>query len=167
MPSIAASGSRRRLKRSDRPDMNVFSHTIEVSTRGNTDIIDITADTREALEESGLTDGIAVISTVGSTSAITTCEYEPGLVRDLKEIVEKLIPRRAEYAHNSSWGGSDGNAHSHLRASLIGPSLTLIFEGGLLLLGTWQQILFIDFDNRPRKRKIHIQLIGSREATIK
>ncbi|MDP8247124.1 MAG: secondary thiamine-phosphate synthase enzyme YjbQ [Candidatus Tritonobacter lacicola] len=141
--------------------MDTFSHTIRLSTGGNTDVFDITPFVRDALESSGLSDGIAVVSTVGSTSAITTCEYEPGLEKDLKDIFEKLVPRGGKYAHNSSWGGSDGNAHSHLRASLVGPSVTLIVENGRLLLGTWQQIIFIDFDNRPRERTIRVKLLGS------
>ena len=140
--------------------MSVFSHAFDLSTSGNTDIIDITPVVREALLLSGIGDGIAVVSTVGSTSAVTTCEYEPGLEEDLKDIFEKLVPRRGRYAHNSSWGGSDGNAHSHLRASLVGPSISLIVEDGELLLGTWQQVLFIDFDTRPRRRKVRLKFMG-------
>lgn len=140
--------------------MSVFSHAFDLSTSGNTDIIDITPVVREALRRSGIGDGIAVVSTVGSTSAVTTCEYEPGLEKDLKDIFEKLVPRRGQYAHNSSWGGSDGNAHSHLRASLVGPSISLIVEDGELLLGTWQQVLFIDFDTRPRRREVRLKFMG-------
>ena len=144
--------------------MRVFRHAFDLSTRGSTDIIDITPPVREAMGKSGIADGIAIVSTIGSTSSITTCEYEPGLEKDLKDIFEKLVPLRGKYAHNSSWGGSDGNAHSHLRASLVGPSLSLILENGELLLGTWQQILFIDFDNRPRRRKVRVQCIGDEKS---
>ena len=144
--------------------MKVFRHEFDLKTGGDTDIIDITPPVRDALGRSGITDGIAVVSTVGSTSSITTCEYEPGMEKDLKDIFENLVPRKGKYAHNSSWGGSDGNAHSHLRASLVGPSLSLIVEDGEPLLGTWQQILFLDFDNRPRRRTVRLCCIGDEKS---
>jgi secondary thiamine-phosphate synthase enzyme len=94
----------------------------------------------------------------GSTGAVTTCEYEPGLIEDLKELFERLIPQSKKYAHDARWG--DGNGFSHVRASLAGPSLSVPFENGKLILGTWQQIIFIDFDSRPRSRTLKIQYIG-------
>lgn len=138
--------------------MNVVTKTISFSTRGNTDIIDITDRVNEALIESKLKEGLATISVIGSTGGLATCEYEPGLISDLKRVIEELIPKNKSYAHDRGWGG--GNAHSHLRASLFGPSLTFPFVNGELLLGTWQQIIFIDFDTRARQRKVILQFLG-------
>ena len=137
--------------------MAVRTEYLHLSTRGNSDIADITSQVQEKLSASGLKDGIVTVSVVGSTAALTTCEYEPGLVRDIKDVFDRLIPR-GEYHHDRTWG--DGNGHSHLRASLVGPALTLPFTDGKLVLGTWQQIIFIDCDNRSRKRQIVVQVLG-------
>jgi len=111
----------------------------------------------EKLKLLKIRDGIVTVSMIGSTGAITTCEYEPGLVQDIKEIFDKLIPA-GHYNHDQAWG--DGNGHSHLRSSLVGPSITVPFKNKELILGTWQQIILIDFDNRVRRRKICLQFIG-------
>lgn len=137
--------------------MTVVTDYLQFSTGGNAQIIDITPDVARRLSDAGIKEGIATISVIGSTGAVTTCEYEPGLVQDIKEIFDKLIPP-GSYNHDEAWG--DGNGHSHLRASLIGPSLTVPFDHNGLILGTWQQIIFIDFDNRPRDRKITVTFLG-------
>lgn len=138
--------------------MSVVTKSISLSTKGNTDIIDITDKVNHNLLQTKLKEGIVVITVIGSTAGLTTCEYEPGLIKDLKSIFEKIIPEHKGYAHNGSW--AEGNAHSHLRASLLGSTLTIPFEAGSLCLGTWQQIIFIDFDNRSRQRKIILKFIG-------
>jgi secondary thiamine-phosphate synthase enzyme len=138
--------------------MSVITKKLRFKTNGNTDIIDITSDVRDVLKETNLKCGVITIFVPGATGAITTLEYEPGLIQDTKEIFEKMIPIKLKYFHNRSH--LDGNAHSHLRASILGPSLTVPFVDGNLTLGTWQQIVFIDFDNRPRNREIILQIIG-------
>lgn len=120
--------------------------------------MDITGEVQAKVRESGIKEGIAVVFAIGSTCAISTIEYEPGLKKDLPEILEKLIPSRVGYHHNGTWG--DGNGHSHLRATLLGPSLTVPVSGGDLVLGTWQQIVFIELDIRPRSRRVFIQILG-------
>ncbi len=140
--------------------MAIATEYLRLSTQGNTDIIDITSEVQNKLSSTRMKKGIVTISVIGSTGALTTCEYEPGLVKDLKEIFQKLIPQ-GHYAHDQAWG--DGNGHAHLRASLIGPSLTLPFNKTKLLLGTWQQIIFLDFDNRSRQREIVLQILGEEE----
>ena len=136
----------------------VITKTIKMNTKGETDIIDITSSVGSLLKKSGAKEGTATIFVVGATGGITTVEYEPGLVSDLKDVFEKLAPRKGSYAHNEKWG--DGNGFSHVRASLLGPSLTVPFSKGELTLGRWQQIIFIDFDNRPRSREIVVKIIG-------
>lgn len=121
-------------------------------------IVDLTEDATGAVRSSGLSSGIATLFVPGATGALTTIEFEPGLVRDLGEALERLAPEDLEYAHNERW--HDGNGHSHIRASLIGPSLTVPFLEGNLSLGTWQQIVFLEMDNRPRKRRIIVQIMG-------
>lgn len=138
--------------------MPVVTHRLSLSTRGHAEIADITSAVREALAESGLRDGIATVFVPGATGGVTTVEYEPGLVQDLTELWERLAPRGEEYHHDRAWG--DGNGHSHLRASLLGPSLTVPFCAGELTLGTWQQIIFIDFDVRARERSLVVQFMG-------
>ena len=135
-------------------------HTKKISERtsGFCDIIDITAKIREPIEEEKIERGLITLFVSGSTAALTTVEFEPGLVRDLKEFVEKLIPSNRRYHHDDRWG--DDNGFSHLRASLFGPSLAIPIENGRLQLGTWQQVVLLDFDNRPRTREILVQLIG-------
>src|SRR3989338_2236152 len=138
--------------------MNILTDYLELSTKGGCDVIDITKKNGGRVKSSKKKTGIMTLSVIGSTAALTTCEYEPGLIKDLKEIFEKLIPEGKEYRHDQAWG--DGNGHAHLRSSLVGPSLTLPFGEGKLILGTWQQVIFIDFDNRPRQRKIVLQILG-------
>jgi secondary thiamine-phosphate synthase enzyme len=140
--------------------MRTITKFINISTQGNNDVVDITYEVEEKLVETKMEEGSVLLFVTGSTAAITTMEYEPGQIQDLKEIIEKIIPRHKNYAHNHSMSGSDGNAHSHLRASLVKADLTVPFQNGDLLLGTWQQIVFIDFDIYPRKRKIVLQFTG-------
>lgn len=136
----------------------VATKTIKLKSRGETEITDITSEVTSAVRNSGVKNGIVTVFVSGATGGITTIEYEPGLVSDLKEAFEKWAARHGKYAHNEKWG--DGNGFSHVRASLLGPSLTVPFSGGNLTLGTWQQIIFIDFDNRPRERSLVAQIIG-------
>ena len=135
----------------------VITEYLDVATAGNTDVIDLTGMVEQKLNSLNLKNGIVVLSVIGSTAAITACEFEPGLVQDIKDIFESLVPE-GQYCHDQAWG--DGNGHSHLRASLIGPSLTVPFTEKELILGTWQQIILIDFDNRSRQREIVLQFIG-------
>jgi len=134
------------------------SDTIALKTKGHTDVIDITTQVQNCLTKTGLCDGIAVVFVVGSTGAVSTIEYEPGLVKDIKEALEQWISSRREYHHDLRWG--DGNGYAHIRAALMGPSLTIPFQKGELVLGTWQQVIFLDFDNRPRNRSLYVQFIG-------
>ena len=138
--------------------MPVKSFSLSLSTRGNTDIHDITDQVAGHVVQSGLKDGTVTIFCPSSTSALTTIEYESGALNDLKRLFDEIIPPNREYAHNARWG--DGNGHSHVRASLLGPSLTIPFVNGRLVLGTWQQIIYVDFDNRQRKRELTLQVIG-------
>jgi secondary thiamine-phosphate synthase enzyme len=136
----------------------VKSETISLSTRGNDEILDITSLLEGVLKNEHIQDGIVTVFVPGSTAAITTIEYESGVLTDLKCILQELIPRNRQYNHDAAWG--DGNGFAHLRASLIGPSLTIPFSHQKLMLGTWQQVVFIDFDNRPRQRSLIVQIIG-------
>ncbi len=137
----------------------VETHKIKVKSEGNCHIIDITGDTAEAVTKSQITDGTVVIFNVGSTAAITTIEYEPGLVNyDINAALEKIAPTAGRYEHEKTW--HDDNGHAHVRASLLGPSLTVPIVDAKLTLGTWQQIVLIDFDTRPRTRTVICQIIG-------
>ena len=136
----------------------IVSKKIAVKTRGNDDALDITTGVERAIAESNLTNGVVTLFVVGSTAALTTSEYEDGAVNDLSRAIERLAPRGMEYEHHLRWG--DDNGHSHVRAALLGPSLSVPFIGGRLTLGTWQQIILIDFDTRPRQREIVAQIIG-------
>jgi secondary thiamine-phosphate synthase enzyme len=138
--------------------MKIATKYLNLSTKGEIDIIDITEKVEEALKKSKLKNGIINICSLGSTAAITTCEDESGLISDLKTVIEKIIPRHKGYEHDRTL--DDGNAHSHLRASLIGSTITVPFVERQLKLGTWQQIIFIEFDNHPRQRKIVLQFLG-------
>ncbi|MFZ5518350.1 MAG: secondary thiamine-phosphate synthase enzyme YjbQ [Candidatus Zhuqueibacterota bacterium] len=138
--------------------MNVRTDTISISTRGFTDIIDITADVSAAVQRSELNSGAVTVFVSGSTAGVTTIEYEPGLLQDIPEMLDKIAPMNTRYFHDATWG--DGNGFAHVRAALIGCSLTVPFNSGRLLLGTWQQIVLIDFDNRPRQREIILQMMG-------
>lgn len=122
------------------------------------DVRDITEEVSEAVRNSGLEAGIATVFVPGATGAITTLEHEEGLVRDLRDALERLVPEEIEYAHNERW--HDGNGHSHVRASIIGPSLTVPFSLRKLVLGTWQQIVFLELDSRPRHRRVMVQILG-------
>lgn len=138
--------------------MTVITLSIHLSTRGDSDIHDITDQVARGVAQSGLKNGTATVFCPSSTSAVTTIEYESGALSDLKRLFDEIISPNREYAHNARWG--DGNGHSHVRASLLGPSLTVPFVNGELTLGTWQQIIYVDFDNRPRRRELVVQLIG-------
>jgi secondary thiamine-phosphate synthase enzyme len=139
-------------------DMTVITKDITLQSRGNCDIIDITSQVAKNVEKSGINSGIVTLFIVGSTAGITTIEYEPNLLSDFKNMWDRVIPQNIPYEHNKTWG--DGNGHSHVRASTLGASLTIPFVDKKLTLGTWQQIVFVDFDNRPRSRKIAIQILG-------
>jgi len=132
--------------------------TLEFSTHGDTEIIDITHHVQEQLSDSPFNDGLVTVFVPGSTGGVITLEYEPGLMRDLKEAFERWAPRGISYHHDRAWG--DGNGHAHVRASLVGPSLSVPFKDRRLTLGTWQQIAFVDFDNRARKRVLIVQIMG-------
>jgi secondary thiamine-phosphate synthase enzyme len=138
--------------------MTVITKTAQIETRGENDVIDITGQTSKALEESNLEDGIVTVFISGSTAAITTIEYEPGLIQDFPSMLSRIVPKDNEYQHDNTW--HDGNGHSHVKASLIGPSMTIPFKDGNLMLGTWQQIVLLETDTRPRERKIILQIIG-------
>lgn len=134
--------------------------TIQVSTRGNDHILDLTGDIQGIVAETGVTTGQVVLMVKGSTGALTTLEFEPGLVNhDMAAAMEKIAPRDGRYRHEETW--HDDNGHSHVRASLIGPALALPVVDGAIPLGTWQQIVFVDFDTRPRQRTIHVSVMGS------
>ena len=135
-----------------------FGRTVVVSTRGFSDIVDVTGTVADVLSESGLGSGVVVVTALGSTASVTTIEYEPALVEDMRELLNRLVPEDIRSRHSETWG--DDNGFSHMRASLMGPGVSIPFEGGKLLTGTWQQIVVIDHDNRPRQRKIRIQIVG-------
>lgn len=136
----------------------VRTERVRVQTAGFADIVDITREVTEAVQRAGLRNGIVTVFVAGSTAGVTTVEYEDGLVRDLQEAFERMAPSDRPYHHDRRWG--DGNGFSHVRASLLGPSLTVPVENGRLTLGTWQQIVLVDFDNRSRRRELVIQLMG-------
>ncbi len=137
----------------------VYTHTIDVATKGNCDLVDITDPVQQAVKKSGLNNGVVTVFNVGSTAGVTTIEYEPGLVKhDMKAAFEKLAPENGVYEHEKTW--HDDNGHAHVRASLLGPSLAVPFCDGQLTLGTWQQITLIDFDTRKRTRKVICQVVG-------
>lgn len=138
--------------------MAVKTASLSLSTRGNTDVHEITDKVRELVAQSGLKTGVVTIFCPSSTSGLTTVEYEPGCVNDLKRMFEELVPANRFYDHNDTW--DDGNGHSHMRASLLGPSLSVPFVDGRLTLGTWQQIVYLDFDIRPRRRELIVQILG-------
>lgn len=139
--------------------MKIVTDTIDISTRGRTDIKDITPQVAEILAKSGLNDGTLTVFVSGSTAGVTSIEYEPGLLQDLPEVFEKIAPTGVPYHHDDTWG--DGNGYAHVRAALLGASFVVPFVHGRLRLGTWQQIVIIDFDNRPRNREILIQMMGA------
>jgi secondary thiamine-phosphate synthase enzyme len=138
--------------------MDIITESFSLSTKGNTDILDITQDVQKKINSSGFSEGNVLVFVSGSTAGITTIEFEPGLRKDYPVFFEKVIPSNITYQHDETW--HDGNGHSHVRAALQGASLTIPFKNSILLLGTWQQIICIDFDNRPRKRNITVQITG-------
>jgi len=138
--------------------MKIITRKTAVKTNGDPDLLNITDKVSEIVSASGLAEGNVTVFVTGSTAAITTFEYESGLVSDVREFFAKLIPKDKHYAHDETWG--DANGFSHLRACLQGPSLVVPFTGGKLVLGTWQQVVLAEFDNRPRQREITVQVIG-------
>lgn len=138
--------------------MKVKNESLSFQTSGFNEMKDLTAEVSKKLSSSGLKDGIVTLFVPGSTGGLTTIEYESGLVKDFSEVMEKIAPSDVTYHHDAAWG--DGNGFSHVRASLLGASLTVPFSDGRLSLGTWQQIVFVDFDNRSRSRTILLQFMG-------
>jgi len=151
---ISASG----IRRGSYANMAVHTQSFTFCTEADTDVVDVTPNVAEILDNCSVKDGIAIVFVPGSTGALTTIEHEPGLVQDLKDYFELAVPRDHDYHHEQRW--HDGNGHSHVRASLIGPSVTIPFRDKRLLLGTWQQIVFVEFDVRPRERELFVQIIG-------
>jgi secondary thiamine-phosphate synthase enzyme len=139
-------------------DYKIANFYLSLKTSGNTDVIDITTQVLKKVTESGITEGEILLFVPGSTASITTIEYESGVVQDLKEAVERLAPEGIFYRHDARWG--DGNGYAHVRAALLGPSLTVPLMDGHFVLGTWQQIVLVDFDNRPRDRRILVHISG-------
>ena len=138
--------------------MTIVSAGISVQSKGHCDMLDLTSQVARSVAESGLGCGIVTVFVSGSTAGVTTIEYEPNLVLDFKNMWERTVPQDIPYEHNRTWG--DGNGHSHVRASLLGASLTVPFADGRLTLGTWQQIVLVDFDNRARSRRVVLQIMG-------
>lgn len=138
--------------------MTVTTKYLELSTGGNGQMVDFTADVAAAVADCGLANGTVTLFSPSATSAITTIEYESGCISDLGRLFDEIADPARHYAHNARWG--DGNGHSHVRAALLGPSLSVPFIEGRLTLGTWQQIIFVDFDNRARQRRLVAQIIG-------
>ncbi|MBN1153040.1 MAG: YjbQ family protein [Dehalococcoidia bacterium] len=138
--------------------MTAASHELTVQTRGDGDVLNLTAQLNGFVSASGVGSGLVTVAVVGSTAGITTIEYEPGLVADLRKAFERVAPSGVAYEHDARWG--DGNGHAHVRASLLGPSVTLPVVAGALALGTWQQVVLVDFDTRPRTRRIVFQVLG-------
>jgi secondary thiamine-phosphate synthase enzyme len=138
--------------------VEIGTYSIHKSTRGKCDIVDITDEVQSLIKKNDFVEGNVLIFAGGSTAGVTTIEYEPGLLKDYPNFFEKIIPSNLNYEHDNTW--HDGNGHSHIRASIQGASLTVPFAEGRLLIGTWQQIVFVDFDNRSRKREITVQIVG-------
>ena len=138
--------------------MTVHTGLLRLETEGDGQIVDLTEGVLAVVRQSEVSHGAVTVFVTGSTAAVTTMEYEPGGVQDLQQTLERLLPRARDYAHNVMNG--DDNAHAHLRASLVGPSETIPLVGGRLVLGTWQQLVLLDFDTRPRRREIHVQVLS-------
>lgn len=138
--------------------MEILTEYLSISTRGDSEILDITDKVSALIAKHKLSEGNVTVFVSGSTASITTTEFEPGLRQDIPEALNRIAPQGSRYRHDDTW--HDGNGHSHVRAALMGPSLTIPFSKGEMLLGTWQQIVLIDFDNRPRNRKVVVQFIG-------
>ncbi len=138
--------------------MTTANGSIALKTSARDEVVDITEKVRDIVSKSKIKEGLACVFVAGSTAAVTTVEHEPGLVADMKDAMDRLYPKSIEYEHHRRWG--DGNGHSHVRASFVGPSLTVPIVDGDLKLGTWQQIVFLEFDNKPRTREITVQIVG-------
>lgn len=138
--------------------MQIRDFTLNLSTKGFCHIIDVTTPVQEKVAESSIQSGLATVFVVGATAGVTTVEYEPGLVNDLEELFNRLVPPTRDYHHERTW--QDGNGFSHVRASLLKPSLTIPIQHGRMRLGTWQQIIVVDFDNRARDREVAVQIMG-------
>jgi len=138
--------------------LKVISTTIQLSSKGQDDVIDITKQVSNVVKDSNIENGTVTIFVAGSTAAVTTIEYEPGLINDFPEMLSRIIPKNIEYEHDNTW--HDGNGHSHVRASLVGPSLTVPIINGKLTLGTWQQIVLLEMDTRPRNRNLILQIMS-------
>ncbi|MGD2164991.1 MAG: secondary thiamine-phosphate synthase enzyme YjbQ [Anaerolineae bacterium] len=136
----------------------VITGEFHLETDGDCDILDITARVKGAVSDSGLEDGTVTVFCPGSTGGLTTIEYESGALQDLERVLDEIAPPNRDYRHHLRWG--DDNGHSHVRSALVGPSLTIPFVGGDLTLGTWQQVVFLDFDTRPRSRRLVLQIVG-------
>lgn len=138
--------------------MTVVTRSLQIGSMGENDVVDLTQEVRGAVEDAGLANGLVTLFVPGSTGAVTTMEYEPGLVKDFPDALERVAPKGRAYEHQKTW--NDNNGHSHVKASLVGPSLTVPIVDGALTLGTWQQIIFVELDIRPRTRKIVLQIVG-------
>ena len=138
--------------------MPVITKSIKVKTKGQDDMINITDQASECILDSKLSNGTVTLFVSGSTASLTTIEYEPGLISDFPKMLERVAPQDIEYGHEKMW--HDGNGHSHVRASLVGPSLTIPFSNGELMLGTWQQIVLLELDTRSRERNLVLQIVG-------
>jgi secondary thiamine-phosphate synthase enzyme len=138
--------------------MQIVTKELHFNTKGEVEIVDLTGKVNNAVRESAVNDGIVTIFVPGATGAVTTIEYEPGLLHDLPAALERLFPRGLEYEHEVRW--HDGNGHSHVRAAFLGPSLTVPFKDQQLMLGTWQQVVFVELDNKRRSRRVILQIMG-------
>jgi len=138
--------------------MGVWMGELSIKTKGEGDVVNITDMVSSAVRNSGISNGIVNVFVVGSTAAVTTIEYEPGLVRDISDILERVAPKNHPYKHHERWG--DYNGHSHVRAALIGPSISVPLRDGRLVLGTWQQLVFLELDTRPRERRVVLTVVG-------
>ncbi len=138
--------------------MGVWMGELSIKTKGEGDVVNITDMVSSAVRSSGISNGIVNVFVVGSTAAVTTIEYEPGLVRDISDILERVAPKNHPYKHHERWG--DYNGHSHVRAALIGPSISVPLRDGRLILGTWQQLVFLELDTRPRERRVVLTVVG-------
>jgi len=138
--------------------MPVFTKRLQLKTRGENDVVDITEGVQQAVAESGFDAGVTTVFVPGSTAAVTTIEFEPGLAHDFPRMLERLAPKSIVYEHQEAW--HDDNGRSHVKASLVGPSISVPFEGGRLTLGTWQQVVFVELDIRPRSREVVVQIVG-------
>lgn len=139
--------------------MNTHFSTLHRKTSSATDILDLTDDVQTCVTASGVRDGIVTVGVAGSTASVTTIEFEPGVVNDLRNAIDRIAPSAMHYEHDARWG--DGNGYSHVRSALLGPSATVALHGGRLALGTWQQLVLCDFDNRGRKREVYVQILGA------